>query len=313
MTIDAATVRLAQQVTDRALAWLSRMRSCFALPRGVDDHEVRGEALKALSELALAVALLRRAAVAGPDSARSAQELLDFAWREFREGELLYELQCYTPAATYPVEIYGEFVTAGYRHRKLEELALHLDGLRAARFTEQVPNRRLGVLAARRRLGLPDPPDLGEQIRRTWLGGMPEPWMLDASNAYGVTHTVFHLTDWGADPAGLPEELQEYLACWLPVWVEVFAETRTWDLLGEFLMVDMCLTRPRFYPRVWERFAAAQRADGMMPNGVTRPPDDPARAFLNHHHPTIVAVVAGTLTVARALDPALHGPDRIPA
>ncbi|WP_234348006.1 DUF6895 family protein [Streptomyces specialis] len=311
--IDAATVRLAQQVTDRALAWLSRMRSSFALPRDVEDHEVRGEALKSLSELALAAGLLLRAAVAGPDSSRTARELLDFAWREFREGELLYELQCYTPAATYPWEIYGQFATSGYRHPRLEELALHLDGLRAARFTEHVPNRRLGLLASRRRLGLPDPPDLAEQIGRTWLGGMPEPWMLDASNAYGVTHTVFHLTDWGADPAGLPVPMQEYLERWLPVWAEVFAETRTWDLLGEFLMVDMCLERPRFHAGIWESFAAAQRADGMVPNGVTRPPDDPLRAFPNHHHPTIVAVVAGTLTVSRALDPTLHDRDRLPA
>lgn len=311
--MDAATIRLAQQVTDRAMAWLSGMRSSFAFPRDVADHEVRGEALKSLSELALAVGLLLRAAVAGPDSARSAQELLDFAWREFREGELLYELQRYTPAATYPWEIYGQFATAGYRHPRLEELALPLDGLRAARFTEHVPNRRLGVLAARRRLGLPDPPDVADQIGRTWLGGMPEPWMLDASNAYGVTHTVFHLTDWGADPAGLPAGLQEYLVRWLPVWVDVFTETRTWDLLGEFLMVDMCLARPHFHAAAWERFAAAQRVDGMVPNGVTRPPDDPVLAFANHHHPTIVAVVAGTLTVSRALDPASHGERGRPA
>ncbi|MGW0537969.1 DUF6895 family protein [Streptomyces sp. NPDC003032] len=304
--MDASTVRLAQQVTGKALAWLGRMRSAFAFPADVPDHELKGETLKSLSELSLAAGLVKRAAVAGPETARTAADLMDFVWREFRHGDLLYGLQRYTPAATYPREIYAPFAAAGYRHGGLDALTLQLDGLRAARFTEQVPNRRLGVAAARRKLGLPDAPDLADEIGRTWLGGMPEPWMLDASNAYGVTHTVFHLTDWGADPAGLPAPLQEYLERWLPVWVEVFTETRTWDLLGEFLMVDMCLERPHFHTRVWEQYAAAQHADGMVPNGVTRPPGDPVAAFTNHHHPTIVAVLAGTLTVSRALDPALH-------
>ncbi|WP_049573197.1 DUF6895 family protein [Streptomyces sp. SBT349] len=308
--MDATTVRRAQQVADRALAWLARMQSSFAFPPDVPDQEVNGETLKSLGELALAASIVRRAAVAGPDTARTAQELLDFAWRQFRAGDLLYELQRYTPAATYPLEIYVRFAGDGYRHAALEELVAHLTELRAARCAEQLPHRRLGVAAARRELGLPSPTDLAGEAGHTWLGGMPEPWMLDAGNAYGVTHAVFHLTNWGADPGGLPPALADYLELWLPVWVEVFTETRTWDLLGEFLMVGMCVARPVWYPRVWERLAAAQRPDGMLPNGFTRPADDPELAFRNHSHPTIVAVAAGTLTVSRALDPAPSGAAR---
>ncbi|MDT0309000.1 hypothetical protein RM780_18840 [Streptomyces sp. DSM 44917] len=306
----ATTIRLAHQVSDAALEWLGRMRTSFALPRDVADHEIPGDGLKSLSELALAAGTVLRTAVAGPRTTQTAQELMDFAWREFRGGDLLHQLQRHTPAATHPREIYGHFAVAGYRHEGLDTLCARLDRLRASRYTEHVPNRRLAVLGASRRLGLPDPPDAEELTAQTWLGGRPEPWMLDTNNAYGVTHTVFHLTDWGARPEGLPADLQEYLEQWLPVWVEVFSETRSWDLLAEFLIVDVCLERPRFYDHVWERLAEAQRADGMVPNGVTRPPSDPEHAFLNHHHPTIVAAVAGSLTVLRALQTAVPGASR---
>ncbi|MDT0430949.1 DUF6895 family protein [Streptomyces salyersiae] len=301
--MDALTVRLAHQVCDGALAWLDRVRGCFALPRGVPDHEIDGSALKALMELSLAAWLVQREAVAGPDSGRTADGLLRFAWNEFREGDLLYRLQRHTPAATFPLEVYSIFAAAGLRHSALEELIAYQAGLRASRVLEHVPNRCLAVLAAARRTGLPPMPDAADVLTpRTWLGGTPEPWMLDGNNAYGMTHTVFHLTDWGARPEGLPPALDDYLRRWLPVWVEVFDETAVWDLLGELLAVDMCLRAPDFYRPVWEHLARAQRDDGMVPNGLTRPSQEPEIAFLNHHHPTIVAVVAGTVTVARAMN-----------
>jgi hypothetical protein len=305
--MDATAIKLAHQVNDKALDWLGRVRPCFALDRRVPDHELDGAALKSLSELGVAAWVVRREAVCGPRGAADADALFDFAWQELEEGELLYRLQRHTPAATFPLEIYASFAAAGRRHARLERLLAHLTRLRAARFTEQVPNRRLAVLAATRRVGLPVLDDEDQLTALTWLGGTPEPWMLDATNAYGVTHTVFHLTDWGADPEGLPEELEDFLQRWLPVWVEVFNESGFWDLLGEFLIVGACLRRPLFYPHVWRHLAMAQLDDGMVPNGVTRPPADPERAFKNHHHPTIVAIIAASVTVSRALRSAASG------
>ncbi|MFE7527114.1 DUF6895 family protein [Kitasatospora sp. NPDC057542] len=299
--MDLAALTIPHQIGARALAWLDSVRGCFALPPDVPVHEIDGPSLKALSELALAASLVKRETVGGPDTARTADTLLDFAWQQFRAGDLLDEMQRHTPAATHPMEIYSSFAAVGYRHQPLEDVLAHLVGTRSARVPEHVPNRHLAVVAAVRRIGLPDHSDRAALVERTWLGGRPEPWMLDANNAYGVTHTVFHLTDWAADPDGLPEHLHEYLHRWLPAWVEVFAATRNWDLLGELLAVGACLRQPLFFPAVWELLAQAQWRDGMMPNGVTRPPDEPERAFRNHHHPTIVAVVAGTLTISRAL------------
>jgi hypothetical protein len=299
--MDAAAIATAHRVSDKALAWLGSHRARFALERGVPDHEISGNALKSLTELALAVWLIRREAVFGPHGASTADGLMRFAWREFDDGDLLHRLQAHTPAATHPLEIYSVFAAAGHRHRRLEELLTHLNALRAWRVPEHVPNRRLAVLAATRRIGLPVHDDAGALTSLTWLGGTPEPWMLDANNAYGITHTVFHLTDWGAEPAGLPQHLEDYLQKWLPVWVEAFDETRFWDLLAEFLIVGTCLRRPQFYPHVWAHIARAQHDDGMLPNGITRPAESPETAFRNHHHPTIVAVLAATLTVSRAL------------
>ncbi|WP_035845349.1 DUF6895 family protein [Kitasatospora azatica] len=299
--MDPTMVRRAGQVADGALGWLGRMRASFALPRDLPDHEIDGNALKALADLALAGGTVRREAVAGEAGARTAEELLDYAWREFRFGELLLALQRQAPAASHPTEIYSLFAAAGYRHPRLDSLAEHLAGLRAAAVPEQAPNRRLAVLAANRRLGLPDPPDTADLVARSWLGGTPEPWMLDANTAHGVAHTVCHLTDYAAHPGGLPPLLQEYLHRWLPVWVEVFTETRSWDLLGELLIVAGCLDRPHGYADAWEQLALAQRPDGMLPNGVNPPPSDPEQAFRDRCHPTVVAVVAGTLTVSRAL------------
>ncbi|ANW20324.1 DUF6895 family protein [Streptomyces clavuligerus] len=299
--MDAEAVRLARQVSEGAVEWLGRMRGAFALCRDVPDYEIDANQLKALSELALAAGTVHREAVAGHRCAATAESLLEYAWRQFDEGELLYRLQVYTPAATHPMEIYGLFAAVDLRHQRMDDLSAHLMGLRAARSTEHLPNRRLAVAASARRIGVPIQDDIKALTDQTWLGGTPEPWMMDTNNAYGVTHTVFHLTDYGNDPDGLAEPLQDYLHLWLPVWVEVFAETRFWDLLLEFLIVGTCLKRPLFFPEVWRQVALAQQNDGMMPNGLTVPPAEAHLAWVNHHHPTIVAAVAGTLTVSRAL------------
>ncbi|WP_067965464.1 DUF6895 family protein [Nocardiopsis trehalosi] len=309
--MDAATISLAHQVSDNALDWIGSVRSFFALDHDVPPWQIDGDGLKSLSELALAVGLIRREAVTGPRGSDTADALAEFAWREFHEGDLLYTLQRHTPAATHPLEIYSFFAAGGHRHPDLEELVAHLGATRAWRVPEQVPNRRLAVWAATRRVGLPENDDPRALTALTWLGGRPEPWMLDANNAYGVTHTVFHLTDWGAEPERIPQELEDYLRKWLPVWVDVFDETRFWDLLAELLIVGVCLRRPMFFPEVWEHLAEAQQADGMVPNGVTRPHEEPERAFANHHHPTLVAVIAATLTVSRALSPAPAAPEPV--
>ncbi|MEV1008454.1 hypothetical protein [Streptomyces sp. NPDC049881] len=302
----AATVRLAHQVAENALARLGADRARLALPPGVPHRDIPAAALRALAGLALAAGTVLRFPVTGPDAARTAQELMDFAWHELRDGALLHQIQRDTPAATRPVELYSRFAAAGYRHAGLDDLAAHLHGLRAARVTELAPHRRLAVLAATRRLGLPDPPDAAELTRRTWLGGTPEPWMLDRTHAHALAHTVLHLTDWAAHPHALPPDLADYTDRWLPVWTETFAGTHSWDLVCELLAAGACLPRPSLPHALWPRLAEAQHPDGTLTTGPPTPQDD-GDPPSDHHHPTVVAVVAGTLTVLRALDTVTDG------
>lgn len=299
--MNGSGVGLAQRVCSGALGWLACVRSKFALPVGVAAENVPTKALKSLGELGLAMSLVVREAVAGADDAQTARVLLDFAWDQLEHGAVLYRRQLHDPANSVPMELCAPFARAGYHHEPLTALCAHLCSSRAARTRELLPNRQLAVIAAARQLGLPAPVEPMVLVERTWLGGQPEPWMLTPANAYALTHTVFHLTDFGADPAGLAQQLQDYLHTWLPVWVEVFTETQRWDLLAELLIVDACLSTPAWYPQAWERLAQARYPDGMVPNGVTRVPSDREKAFGNHHHPTLVAVIAGTLTVSRSV------------
>ncbi|MGH3856787.1 MAG: DUF6895 family protein [Pseudonocardiaceae bacterium] len=299
--MSAAIAGPAQLVCSRALGWLGRARSDFALPEGVAAAQIPIRALKSVAELGLAMSLVEREAVAGAEDGQVARQLAEFAWGQLQGGLLLYHRQLDDPASSFPMEVYASFVRAGYRHRRLAALCAHLVGLRVARVRELAPHDQLAVVAAAHQLGLPAPVDPLVLVERTWLGGQPEPWMLDAADAYALTHTVFHLTDFGADPGGLPQELQEYLHLWLPVWVEVVTETKAWDLLAELLIVDACLTTPQAYPRAWELLALAQHPDGMLPGGTTKALRNPEQMFRNHYHPTLVAVIAGTLAVSRCV------------
>ena len=299
--MNAAIVGPAQLVCSRALGWLGRTRSGFALSEGVRAAQTTARAVKSVAELGLAMSLVEREAVTGAEDAQAARQLADFAWGQLDRGLLLYQRQLDDPASSFPMEVYASFVRAGYRHRGLAALCAHLVGLRVARVRELAPHDQLAVVAAAHQLGLPAPVDPLVVVERTWLGGQPEPWMLDATDAYALTHTVFHLTDFGADPGGLPQELQEYLHLWLPVWVEMVTETKTWDLLAELLIVDACLTTPQAYPQAWRLLALAQHPDGMVPGGTTTAPRDPEQTFRHHYHPTLVAVIAGTLAVSRSV------------
>lgn len=303
MTAAAACVAAtAQQVAARAWNWLDAAIEHFSLPMEVPPDQLDlDEVLKPLCELALTGSLAIREGVAGPRQAQIASTVIAFAWAQLRDGEVLYEIQRAEPITTHPMETYAHFVCVGYRHQALDELLEHLSSLRAAQAYELVPNRALAVFNAARVLGLPTRADPTQLAARTWLGGTPEPWAIDFATFYAMTHTVYHLTNWGAYPNGLPDHLQVYLHSWLPAWLEVYLEARQWDLVTELLIVDLCLADPNWYPHAWDSLANAQHTDGLLPYGPVPVPHKLAKAFRNHYHPTIVATIAGTLAVSRQI------------
>jgi hypothetical protein len=290
---------LLDDVAGGALRWLDAARPCFRLPGDVTTDADPNLTLKPLGELAeLAhVALTLHPLPAVRDAAA---ELFAFAWKETRGGELFAELVHGEPAATYPVELYGVFARAGLRHPGAEELIAATTALRRWRVEREDHTRTLGVLNAERRIGLPPHADFADVLARTGLGMLPEPWALDRTGAYGITHDVFHTADWGRAKDRLPAEQAAYLRLWLPAWTQTWSEERLWDLTGEFLAVAACLPGCPPDAEQWARFAAARLPDGAVPESGDPPPPGATRheVFLACYHSTLVAVFAATLARA---------------
>jgi hypothetical protein len=253
--VGAGTARHPAHVLSRALAWLHAHRDGFRLPGDVTeagvDHNLTLKPLGELAQLSLSIA---RVSPPGGPVHRSAHELLDFAWRQTRQGELYLELARAEPHTTHLVEMYAPFAQAGLRHREFEDFAGFMARTRGWAAIEQEPTRLLAVLWAEERLGLRRVLDVGGgavdgpaadggagAVRRTWLGGLPEPWAFEGRSGYALTHHVFHVTDWGTRRNGLPPELAEYLAHWLPAWLDSCLDEERWDLAGELLAVRACL------------------------------------------------------------------------
>ncbi|GAA2653781.1 DUF6895 family protein [Streptomyces lunalinharesii] len=306
MTATAASLAspaLLHQVGDRALSWLDAHRDFFRLtPEDRATGSATIERLKPIGELAINMQVLFREGVAGSRQRTRAGALLDFAWRELLDGgNVLAALQQEEPHSPVPLEVYAPFHELGHRHPGLEA-ALAVTR-RTATWTalEMAPNRRLGVLNAERKIGLTPSTDPDQALARTWLGQLPEPWTVQLHIAYDVTHTVFHLTNWGEAPDRIPPDVAAYLTRYLPAWLDDWADLEHWDLLGELLVVDACLPRPALDARLWELYAAAQDASGAMPIRHAMPEGDPDLVFDQVHHPTLVAAFASAMATSRAL------------
>ncbi|MGI5341833.1 DUF6895 family protein [Streptomyces sp. CA-181903] len=302
MTLPAPVVTAARSMADRALTWLHTHRALGAFPPGATGGLAGPDSVcQPLGETALAASLvLRSPGVLGPARREAARELLEFAWAQFRDGDLLYARQLRHPLVTDPLEIYAHFARCGLRHTDLDRLLAHRAGLRSARGVELLPNRRLAVANAHRVAGLGPDEDWAGLARATWLAAAPEPWAIDWFTAYVLTHTVFHLTDWGGLPHGLPPDLARYVRTWLPVWIDVWREVRAWDLVAELMLTGVCLDEPYCSPADWETVAALQNDDGLVPRDGEPVAGDARRRFEDHRHTVAVTVIAGVVALARA-------------
>ncbi|MET9800936.1 hypothetical protein [Streptomyces sp. NPDC006368] len=285
-----------------ALEWLYAHRDGFRLEPDVDPEIGFLERFKPIGELGVICKVLFREGVSGSRQTDLARRLLDHAWREALDGgRMLVRGQRTEPISPIPFEVYVPFRELGYRNPDMERWARLNHRLGSWKALEVTPVRRLALCAYERRFGLEPSMPEGEALARTWLGRMPEPWTVDTHIGYDITHVVFHLTDWGENPGGLPPHLADHLATWLPVWLDDWLDLRRWDLLGELLVVDACLPGPTLDAAAWEGFAAAQQPDGAMPAFLDMPEGDPDEVFDVVYHSTLVAAFASILAMSRAL------------
>ncbi|MFC8391007.1 DUF6895 family protein [Streptomyces sp. NPDC057238] len=294
--------RLIHTVGVGALEWLWAHRDGFRLEPDADPEVGFLERFKPVGELALICKVLFREGVAGSRQARLARQLLDHAWRDTLDGgTMLVRGQRTEPISPIPFEVYLPFRELGYSQPELERAVALNHRLDSWQAYETPPTRRLALSAFQRRFGLTPRPPEPEALRPTWLARTPEPWTVEGHIAYDITHCVFHLTDWGENPDGLPPDLVGYLTTWLPAWIDDWLDLERWDLLGELLVVDACLPRPTLDESAWQAFAAAQRPDGAMPAIRTMPEGDEQAVFDIVYHSTLVAAFASVLATSRAL------------
>ncbi|MCL8010079.1 hypothetical protein [Streptomyces sp. AS02] len=299
--------RLMHTVGVRALEWLWAHRDGFRLEPDVDPEVGFLERFKPVGELALICRVLFREGVAGSRQADLARRLLDHTWRHTLDGgRMLVRGQRIEPLSPIPFEVYLPYKELGYSEPEVERATVLYHRLDSWAALELDPTRRLGLSAFQRRFGLTPRIAEADIVGSTWLGRTPEPWTVSGHIAYDVTHTVFHLTDWGEHPEGLPPDIADYLATWLPVWIDDWLDLERWDLLGELLVVDACLPRPTLDERAWQSFAAAQQPDGAMPAVRTMPEGEPDEVFDMIYHPTLVAAFASVLATSRSLAELTH-------
>lgn len=301
--VPAMDIGAIRDVGAAAFAWLSAHREDFAL--GEDALAADGQVdatWKPLGELAQTCASVRAHTPAWDPLHAYAADLLRFAWQQTGRGELFLRLQRWEPFATYPLEVYSVFAAAGLRHAGYEAAAATTARTRGWRLTEQEPTRRLGVLKAERRSGIDRPEQVEPVLRSTWLGGLAEPWTFERSSGYALTHVVFHLTDWGRLPEGVPADLAAYLTHWLPPWIDTCLDAGMWDLSCELLVVAAslpCPPDPATLEHAWTRIARAQYDSGALPQQAPRGEGgaEPEPDFLHCYHSTLMAAFAAAQTV----------------
>ncbi|MGP4052248.1 DUF6895 family protein [Streptomyces sp. 2A115] len=298
---------------EAALAWVSANRDEFMLgDDALAEHGNVNATWKPLGELTQVCVCVRRHTDPADPLHKTASDLLAFAWQQTGRGALFLELQRLEPFATYPLEVYAAFASAGLRHAAYESATATVARTRSWQVTEQEPNRRLSVLNSERRTGLPEHEEMPEALRRTWLAGLPEPWTFERAVGYTLTHVVFHLTDWGVTPQGVPPPVATYLRHWLPPWLDTCLEDEQWDLSCELLAVASSLPDPPDHAMLqdaWAKLAAVQDDSGAVPE-VGAGQGGPATAhdaFIGCYHSTLMTAFAAALTINRLREAAGDG------
>ena len=294
----------------RGLDWLEAHREGFALPSGMPPELFR---LKGLGELAaIAEVIARRADL--PEAGR-ARALLSYAWQALREGEALAEFLEDRP---YPVlgTTYSVFERAGWRHERTRQRLAQLGqpgAMRAAATggpraggmqlpalygTDGVAVLCLGLALAWEVLGLPSPWQRARLFPHTRLAQAPALEELTVPDAYSLTHVVFFMTDWGAEPDGLPANARAHVEASAPRWMAAFRARSNFDLYAE-LAATLCCIGVAPPAEAEDVLRAAQQDDGAVPGPAervaerTRGIEDPERRrFVSAYHTTLAATLA---------------------
>jgi hypothetical protein len=223
-----------------------------------------------------------------------------WAWDEFQKGDFLLDVLAARPDLIMIATILASFHAAGFRSRNLTRFIRYLGNTNYAKAI-QLPNwRKLDLCLAKSRLSNTDrvPRSL---VRSMWSYHEPEPWLIDKDCAYGFTHEVFYVTDFGRLWQRYPKRTRGYVSVSLAAWLEIFYREKDLDVFSELLMAAGCLhiSPPK---GAYRRISLPFSKHGYVPSpvgggssllrpGMTRQ----RRCFLVNYHTTLVGLMAGML------------------
>ena len=289
------------RVTDGALTWIDTHLNRFdPIGAGVEPDTAK---LKPLVELAVLCTSLLPHGTFREDRrvhrflqlVRHTYDNAIFRERVFRSGS---EFIPYTLLAT---ALQRGGLARNDDHRQLQYVVDHGN----VATTERLPHRTLDLRHVLDGAGLRHRlPSYARLYRDTMLAKGINPISASSFDAYSVTHTLFYLTDWGAEPATAIPASHRPRARWLVEQMLGMTIRRgDWDLAGEFLLSCHCLgiTDSPLYAVGWQALDGAQWPDGAMPGPGYNPAkaaeqDEPSLAtylFDECCHTTLVAAFAG--------------------
>lgn len=291
-------------VAERAIEWITSNLDLFQLSHATTDEQ-RLWLLKPLGELLLTLDVLDRSGLQSWASVSKLVSLgVELAWRETGSGQLFLRLLGEYPDWVILSTLYPTLQRFGLPTDALVQQLTRLLSMRGVRAIEYPAWRELDLVYACVKLGVKPLAEPGAVASRTWLAAHPEPWLLSEGAAYSVTHTVFYITDFGAEPNSLSTRSREYLTLWAPSWQQYFDEAVNYDLLGELVMALRCIgVSEDAYP-AFPALRLAQEADGLVPsppgagrNLVDERCDARRVRFLRNYHTTLVAIMACAMSL----------------
>ncbi len=281
----------------------------FVLPKPLDPDDI--VPLKALGELARTGDLLCRRRDLPPEERARFRALLEFAWREFGEGQVFVERLDIRPLPLLGA-MYSTFETHGFVHEGTRERLARLGrpgGLTVARVAPTSMSREpltryglegpavigLALALAWRVLRLEGPWSQERLFAATTLARRPELPSLDDGQAYGLTHAAHLMTDFGARPHDVPEASRDYLAQNAERWAREFERRPNFDVFAELGLACCCLGLEASWAESGLR--AVQKSDGMVPGPGLRSTQPlkgagpERRQFLQNYHTTLASVM----------------------
>jgi hypothetical protein len=256
--------------------------------------------IKPLGEMVLACSLISR--FAENSYSPQANSFITTAWGELAEGELLREIVAIRPDLLVMAGVYSDFSEHGLQNTKLHAEILKIAKTPGFYLQDWPAWRRLDLLVGLKSLGVNVVDEIEATYKRTWLAGCHSPWTLTEGSAYGVTHTIFYMTDYGANPNGCGDRVTEYLNDALPKWLRYYIDEANYDLAAEMLMSLSCIGQSDGLDEYFEVIASNKLSDGAIPgpefgsatllHGETI---SSRRHFLHHYHTTLVSFMAAAM------------------